>query len=427
MSTLTKQLKQQIAGFDLRFITESGMLAIGIAIARVLGFGFSFILARRLEPESFGYIQYTITLAGIVAIGTQPFVQHVLARFVGKEAADQERLAQTLHAIWYLLLGITALTVIVVVPLLLLGGRFSVGVMVIFFGLTLFYSYYGLARGFMASRRLLIAYLGSNVVQIIAIVIVYQFGRSQSPMPALLIYGLSYLLPIAILQVWKPLPLHFHLRLPDKAISLEVLRFSIPIWISHAAYIFYAGVDILLIERHLSTAAVGTYTLTKTISAVFGFVPLGLITLLLPKVASLPKEQHASLLKRTLLLALLVNSVVFTVYALAYSWFIETFFGPAYLLPLSVMLMIALSDILFGFHGIITAVVVGANHPQLETISRVVIVVFAIGIGSWLIPRFGLVGAGMMMFGSGIVSILTYVVAAVLHKSRNRTLEKVAT
>src|SRR5690606_22586690 len=102
-------------------------------------------------------------------------------------------------------------------------------------------------RGFMASRRLLAAYLGSNLVQLIAIIVFYELGSTQSPTPALLIYGLSYLIPIAALQVWRPLPLKLRFGLPDKAITFELLRFTVPVWISHATYIFFTGMDVLLV------------------------------------------------------------------------------------------------------------------------------------------------------------------------------------
>lgn len=421
MNVAANRVRRQFAGFDLSFLTDSTLLTIGIAVARVLGFGFSFILARRLSPDSFGFIQYSITLSGVVAIGTQPFVQHVLARFVGKyQEKDSERLAQTLHAIWVLLLSITALTILIGTPILIVSGNFHIGVLVIFLGSTFFYSYYGLARGFLASRRLAVAYLGSNFVQIIAIFLVYQIGSEQGATPALLIYGLSYLLPVIALQLWRPLPLHFRFKLPDGAILRELVRFSIPVWISHAAFMFYAGMDILLIQRFMDTTSVGLFALTKTLSTLFSFVPMGLVTILLPKVAASAEAEHFSLLKRTLLIALIANGIALLIYALSYRWFVTTLFGPDYLVPVEVMFMLAFAEILFGFHGIITAAVVGGDNPQLETISRIVIVVVAFALGVTLIPRYGLLGAGLMASGSSVVAIITYILVGFWQRSRRK-------
>ncbi|MBK8020906.1 MAG: oligosaccharide flippase family protein [Chloroflexi bacterium] len=422
MTSLRRRLRRQFPSLDLAFLTDSTIVTIGIALARVLGFGFSFVLARRLSTESFGFIQYTITLAGVVAIGTQPFVQHVLARFVAKNKEDAERLAQTLHAVWFVLLGIVGVTMVIALPILIVSGQLNIGVLIIFLGVTLFNSYYGLARGFMASRRLLAAYLGSNLVQIIAILLVYQDETTTSPTPALLIYGLSYLAPLIILQVWKPLPIRFRLAFPDRAIATELIRFSLPIWVSHTAYIFYAGMDILLLERYTDTSSVGLYALTKTLSMIFSFVPVGLITILLPKIASIPTEQHAALLKKTMLAALAANGATLIVFLVGYRWFITTFIGANYLVSMDVALMLVLAEILFGFHGIITAVLVGSNNPQLETVSRITIVLTAGVLGMLLIPRYGLSGAGLMMLCCGVVAVLTYGVAGLIQRQRrNRT------
>lgn len=399
-------------------ITDSMMLTIGITMARILGFGFSFILARQLSPENFGFIQYILTLAGIAAIGTQPLVQHVLARFVAKNAQDKEQLAATLHALWFVVLGVIALSILVAVPLLALSGRFHIGVLVIFLGTTLFYGYYGLARGFMASKRLLAAYLGSNLVQIIAIIIVYQFGTVQSPTPALLIYGLSYLLPLVILQVWQPLPLHFQFKLPDKALVIELVRFSLPLWVSHAAYMFYAGMDVLLIAHFTDTASVGLYTLTRTLTSLFGFVPMGLMTMVLPKVASLPQHEHIGVLKRALLIAALANAVALLIFMIGYPWFISNFFGENYIVPIEVVLMLAFAEILFGFHSIITATVVGGSNPQLETLTRIFIVITSFTLGILLIPRLGLPGAGIMVLCCGIVGVTTYTIVGLVRRQR---------
>jgi O-antigen/teichoic acid export membrane protein len=394
------------------------LLTIGITVARVIGFGFSFILARQLSPDNFGFIQYCIVLAGVTSIGTQPFVQHVLARFVAKNLQDQERLAQTLHAIWFVVLGITGISILIAVPLLIASNNFHIGVLVIFLGMSLFYSYYGLARGFMASKRLLAAYLGSNLIQIIAIIIVYQFGNVQSPTPALLIYGLSYLLPLIILQVWQPLPLHFQFKLPQKAIVIELVRFTRPLWISHAAYLVSAGIDVLLLEHFADTTSVGLYTLTKTLTMFFGFVPMGLITVVLPKVASLPEHEHGKVVKRALLFALLANSVVLLVFLLSYRWFVGNFVGENYIVPIEVVLMLVFGEILLGLHSIISAALVGGNNPQLETVSRILIAITAFTLGLLLIPRLGMLGAGIMMLSCGIVAIVTYTVAGLVRRKR---------
>lgn len=416
---MIQTLRRQAAGLDLRFLTSSTVLTIGIALARLFGFGFSLILARRLSPDDYGFVQYSITVAGVVAIGTMPFMQHVLARFIGKfKAESEELLAEYMNAIWWMLVGLVTLSIVIAVPLLALSGRLHIGVMIIFLGVTLFYSYYGLARGHMASYRLMIAYLGSNIVQIIAIFIVYYLLENQSVMPALLIYGLSYLLPIVLLQAFAPLPLNWRLKLPRFAQVKELLQFSWPIWVSHVAYTLYSGIDVLLLERFSGTAAVGAYALSKTLSMLLSFVPIGLNTILLPKVAATPREQHGRLMRQVIIIFAAVNLPILLVYLLGYQFFVQYVFGRDYVVGFEVILVLGIGEIFYGMHGIITAVVVGGNRPQIETISRILTVVVVVIVGSIVIPAYGIAGAALTVLISGIIAVGVYAVTLFLERNR---------
>jgi O-antigen/teichoic acid export membrane protein len=416
---MIQTLRRQAAGLDLRFLTSTTVLTVGIALARLFGFGFSLILARRLTPEDYGFVQYSITLAGIVSVGTMPFMQHVLARFIGRYKAEGEAvLAEYMNAIWWIVTGITALSIVLAVPILALSGRLHLGVMIIFLGVTLFYSYYGLARGYMASYRLMIVYLGSNVVQIIAIFIVYYLLENQSVGPSLMIYGVSYLLPIVLLQIFSPLPLHWKLKLPPFSKVMELLRFSAPVWTSHIAYTLYAGIDVLLLERYAGNAAVGAYALSKTLSMLLSFVPIGINTVLLPKAAGIPREQHGRLLRQMMLIFAVANLPFLVLYLLGYQLFVQFIFGRAYVVGYDVILMLALAEILYGLHGMITAIVVGGNRPHLETISRLLTVVVVVITGSIVIPAHGISGAAFTVLISGIIAVGTYALTLLLERNR---------
>ena len=401
------------------FIRSSGMISIGVALARLLGFGFSMVLARVLIPEDYGFIQYSLTLANFVALLTIPFGQHVLARFIGGVKDQPEDLQAFLSTAWIMLLGLVGVTLLVAVPVLALIGRLNLGVIVVFLGFTLHFGYYGLARGFLAPGRLTIAYLGSNVVQLIAIVLVYVVLRETSPMPALIIYGASYLLPIALLQWRHPFPMRFRLALPDRASVRRVLKYAAPIWASHVAYILYAGVDVLLIQHFLGDAAVGVYALTKTLTMLLSFVPTGISTVLLPRIAAEQRGGHLPLVRNTILASLGVNALVLVVMVIGYQPFIRLVFDEVYVVPLIVLLLLALSEIAFGVHGIVTAVLLGSDQPQWETVSRVVVVIVSVLAGVILIPRWGLTGAALMMALGGVAANLTYLSLWLLKDTRH--------
>ena len=64
--------------------------------------------------------------------------------------------------------------------------------------------------------------------------------------------------------------------------------------------------------------------------------------------------------------------------------------------------------ILYGVHGLITAVFVGSGKPQIETASRIVELI-AIFIGCWfLIPGLGALGAAIALLVGKVLALLAY-------------------
>jgi O-antigen/teichoic acid export membrane protein len=317
-----------------------------------------------------------------------------------------------------LVFALIAVTLILAVPVLGAMGHLDIGVLTVFIGSTAFYVYYGAARGFIASYRLLAAYLGSNLVQIVAIFLLYVVFDANTAAPALLIYGLSYFLPLIVLQVFYPLPFNLKLGLPTFAEVKELARFSVPFWLSHMAYMLHAALDVLLLESFWGTATVGAYALTKTLTTLFNFIAMGITTVLMPRIAAMPRQQHRAMLTNALALALAANGVALLVFMVTYSWFVGTFFGTNYVLDGGIVLIMALAEIIFVVHGVITAAIVGGYNPRLETISRGIALACALGLGLLLVPSYGIAGAALTNLFSAIIAVGIYGVAVLIRQKR---------
>lgn len=268
---------------DWQFIRGSSMVSIGITVGRIIGFAFSFLLARTLTVDDFGFVQYTITLAKLIAIGTIPFSQQVIAWFISRYQKDDDQLQSAIINSTLMLLGLFAITIVVSLPILIALERLSLAVYVIFAGLTAFFTYEGLSRGFFASGKLLTVYLGSNILQLIAVAAVISVMGPASATPALLIYGLSYFLPIIVLEAIKPFRLVFNVRRINQSMLRDMLKFAAPVWGSHILFTLTIAADILLLERYWDEATIGVYALTKTIVMAFSFFPQGLTLILMPR------------------------------------------------------------------------------------------------------------------------------------------------
>ncbi len=414
MSAPSAARQRLLAKLDWQFIRGSSGIMMGITLARILGFSFSFLLARTLAPDAFGSVQYTITLATLVAILTVPFAEQVMPWFLSHYRDDAEKQVAAISS-GAVLLGVLTLVSLGIATLVLaLVGRLSLPVLVIFGGITLFNTYSGLGRGFLASGRLLIAYVASNALQLIAVIVALLLLGEDATVAVLLIYGLSYVLPITLLQIARPFPLRFSIRAVRWEMIREFLRYSVPVWLSHTLFTVTFALDILMIERFHGEASVGIYSLTKTIVMGFSFVSQGIAMLLMPKVAAVNQSDGRRIFYSGLALTLGVNLAALIPFALIYPWFMQTLVGAEYYLGMSFALLMAASGIIYSVHAIVTAYLLGRKLPALETTSRLIILVTMVISGSLLIPPLGALGAAWSAVISASVGVLSYPVILIL-------------
>jgi O-antigen/teichoic acid export membrane protein len=260
----------------------------------------------------------------------------------------------------------------------------------------------------LASKRLVVAYLGSNLLQLILTFWLIQLLGIKSVSLALVIYGGTYLLPLTLLQIFKPLVLSFDHHLISWDAIKPILRFSLPIWLSHGMYMLTLTLDILLLKHFSEPEILGRYSLAKTISALFIFIPTGISTILMPRVAALPEKDHNKLLSQSLVLSLGINLGLLAALLLLGNWAVRQFFGTEYLSSPITVLALATGMIILGIHAIFSSVQVGKGRVNWETISRFAILVVSFTVGWLMIPVQDDLGAAISVLAGGSSGMITY-------------------
>lgn len=380
--------------------------------ARVLGVAFSFILAGNFIPKDFGTVQYAIVMSNLLAFGTIPFGQHVVARYIGRNISDQNNLNRIYSHVLVLWILVFVLSAAVGIPILLLLGKFDFGVLVIFVGTSFFYAYWGLSSGFLSSKKLVTAYLGSNVMQLLLVILFIQLLNIKSPLLAAIIYGTSYFLPLILLHFFAPHPVNVSFQKIEKNTIFEILRFSLPIWISHGCYLIYNSIGVVALEHYFDKSEVGIYSVANTISMAFFLIPNGISTLFMPKSASISRQEGSRMLLKMLAASLIINMVLLLGLVIYGDRMILAFFGSDYLVGKNVYIIQAAAMILFGMHTVITAFLVGRGKPNLETISRIGSVIISLIFAVIYIPKLGPLGASMTRFAGALMSLIVYGVLA---------------
>lgn len=408
------KLKQQFRQFDWSFIRGSTLLSVGTALGRLLAMAFWLILARVFVPADYGAVQYAITLGGLIAVATQPFGQYVLARYVGSARENPEQLRSVLANGLFFLGLLTLLSLGLALPALAAVNQLTLHVLLLFAGLTLYYSYWGLATGFMASGRLTAVYVGSNLLQLVAVFLVVQWSDAMSPALAAAIYALSYVPVIVALQARWPLPLA--LRRSDLRLDTlrELARFSWPIWVSHVSYMLYTAIPILLLEYHLFLDDLGVFSLANTLTAAFTIINYSIATLFLPRIANAAAEQRRPLLLRTLAVVGLLNAVMFAGYLLLVQWVVIGLFGVAYAGDLGTYVFLALATIASGIQLLITAALIGSGNVWLEAAGRMLQCLVVGVVAWWLVPQQAALGAAIAALAGALAALVFYALMGIL-------------
>ncbi|MEM7127348.1 MAG: polysaccharide biosynthesis C-terminal domain-containing protein [Chloroflexota bacterium] len=407
---LMQLLTQKVAGIDWRFFQGAFLVSGGMLLARLFGLGFSLILARTLAPDDFGTVQYTLAAANILAIGVQPFGQHVMARFISHNVANPERLTGIFHHGWLIFLLLLGISLLLSLLTAWFSDKLGMEVLVVVGGIALFYGYWGVCRGYLASGLLTAVYLGSNVVQFLAVLLVVGWFEINTPAVALLIYGLSYVPILLWIQGQYGLTL-FPGRIGwnlQGSIIHQLMRFALPITLSHGAFMLFMSVDLIYLNQWVAPNYVGQYAFAKTLATAFSFIPMGISTLLMPRVAMTKHGNNRQIVLGSIGISLLVNLFFLFIFWFLVSWFVLTLFGDSYLAPTYVYLLLAVASIFMGIQSVITAAYVGLNRPEIETLGRVVAAVAALLCCWLLIPVYGLTGAAMSLVFGVLLSLGIY-------------------
>ncbi|MBX3065804.1 MAG: oligosaccharide flippase family protein [Anaerolineae bacterium] len=402
------KLSNKLGNFDWKMMRGTTLVSLALMMARVLGLLYGLILTRALSQADYGYVEYGLSLGAILAMLTQPFGQHVLARYIGMYVNDKTKLQEYLNTAWVILAALFIGTMALAFPILAISGKLDIGVVVVYLGTTVFYVYYGLARGYLSNERLMIAFLGSNAIQLVATIIVYKVLNVTDPLPALLIYGLSYLPMLWIMSRFMPLQLGFKLIMPRRDVVVDLLRFSAPIWIGHVCFIVFDSLPTLYLERFTGEEAVGAYGLARRLSMVFMFVSQALAAILLPRTAGMTGRAEQGKLLRNSTIAYLATSLIPLIgWIFLYNPVAEFVSGPQYRLDSAIYIMMALATVIMGVQGLYEAVLMGRGRADLAMGSRIIGTVVAIVIGLWLVPAYGMAGAAITIFiGSAITQVL---------------------
>lgn len=376
---------------DWRFVKDSVVVGAGSTISRVLGLLFQTILAHFLVPDDFGFFRYVVTVSTIIAIvATAAPVS--LARFLAANVHEkQARDSYFSNGVVGIVLLLVA-TVLISIPLLWLLHALNLGAISCIVGFAAFYGYLAIVRGLNSAWKMGLTYAVSNFALIVVLLLIIDLFKLRSVSVALMIYGLSNIVPIIVLECIRPMVLRFKFSLISKSVLLELAHFAAPLVFATGVYTIWTGIDVVFVEN-FDPHAVGAYAAAKTVSSAFIFVPSAITMVLLPRVAALGSDKSKLYTVGAALVAFLASMIGLVI---VYVWghkLIGLAFGERYSDAYLPLLIQSIGMSIYSVYAIIEGYVIGSGRPSLSVQALAVALIVTIITGFWLTASFGAVGA----------------------------------
>jgi O-antigen/teichoic acid export membrane protein/predicted O-methyltransferase YrrM len=346
-------------------------LIVSEGVSRALSFTYYIAAARLLAPAGFGVVRYTITLS-LLAFGVMQVLVTVLGRELGAARGDDDRTSAVIGtsvalgvAGWLVsMLGCAAAIVFQVT-----GKANVVGLLAVLSGYAVFQIYYAISWGLGRVTRMAITYAGGGALQLAALLAIAAVIH-PGPAVALVFFGLSNLVPIALLEAIRPVIRGRALRF-DWDAARRLAKVGLPLLAAQVGYVVWASADQIWVQRSLGSRQSGLYGAAKNLSQLFLILPAGVNGVLMPRIAELRsrgEDLRARRMIQSVTAGVVVCSAVAALLAIALrTRLLVLFYGDAYSAGATALAVLCIAMAIYAGFGTFTYSIVGWGRPGVYT------------------------------------------------------------
>ncbi|CAI0745088.1 flippase [Serratia entomophila] len=368
----------------------------------------SIYVARYLGPGQFGAINYLLATVAVLVPLAQLGADSIIFNRIARRRASGIRLMMASMRIrrrlfllaalpllvWQLLFRDT--TEVVMLVLMLASAYFSVqDVYKIYYDATL------------KSKRNTII---NNAVLILSILLRLGLVHAELSLAWFAVpYIVSSAIPYLVRRWMFRRENRAQIAAPRRLIkSYEKYLFSVglPLAVSSLSIVIYTRIDQLMLGNMLGTQAVGWYSAATTLAQGWVFVPMAMITSLMPGIAgSRQPEEQAYRIRLLNLIVLMISLPVL----LFFVWFaqpvIELLYGAEFQ-PSAAILAVCTLTAMFGALGTVSyrSMVLFSGY-RFIALKMPIVAVINVVLNILLIPRYGLMGAAISTLFSEFMSL----------------------
>jgi len=297
---------------NVRVVKGTGFLFLGAIIGYLTSFFYRIILARGLDPSSYGIFSLVVTLIGIFTTIFSLGISEALTKFISENTTDKTR-TNRIFSTGAIIIFVTALTAALLMFLLsdffattvfnspLATTPFRIGALALFFTLAN-KLYSGVLKGYQRMGLVSISNLTEKVSKL-AFTLLF-FYLNFELFGAVWAYTISFFCMSTFLYFAYKHTTKLKMAKFNPETSKRLLRFGVPLLISLVASSIFGWTDTFFIGVFRTSADVGQYNAALPVVGILAMVAIALGTAMFPAISQInakkDKEKIASIMNRSL-------------------------------------------------------------------------------------------------------------------------------
>jgi O-antigen/teichoic acid export membrane protein len=260
-------------------------------------------------------------------------------------------------------------------------------------------------RGLNRYVVMVVFYVLANLLQLLVVIGLGLAGFRSAPL-FLVVYGLSSVVSLIVVQLAAPMHLRLSTSVLSRARMLETARFIRPILLQSIFFAIWYSADILVVGRLDSPAATGNYAAAKALALGLILAPGAMSTILLPRVVRLSAADVRGYVLRALAVGSVITLPLAVGLALLGRPLIQVFFGGKYADAPEPLAVLCIGMTGYGLYSLLASLWIGLGRPVVDMIATGTGMVCTVVLAFLLVPVNGLVGAAIAFSAGSVLKLL---------------------
>ncbi len=387
---------------DKDLLKKSIMVGIGNITGIGLAFLFMTVLALWMPQEEYGEIRYILSVVSLLATLVATGLPSAMTRFLAKykdQGKTRDSYFSNITFIFLISLLSTEIFTLILFPQ-------EPIILLVLLGYSIPLLYFGITRGLMEYLKFSIFRILRNLIKLLLLAFLFlYFGLTK--ISVLMIYAFGGWIAILFLEAYHKSEIHFNIKHLSKNKIKEIIYYSMPVFGTTLAYSVIVQIPLLSLKYFTNYQEVAIYSVALTLSLVYGFVPGAILTVSMPKIASLKNiEQRLSVFKQSIYIIILSGILLLIPTIFLGKWAIVLIFKERYSLSYLPFVILSVASIFAGIRNAYSSLWEGGGRPIFSTYDTIGGAAAAILFSLIFVPEYGAIGAPLSYLGGWASSVL---------------------